>query len=67
MLHDREDFVQASLPPSTITYAYPMKDAYVHLEKGLVCGTVQSILRIFSKLNLTFKTTLIPIKLIEGF
>lgn len=34
----RLDYVRASLPPSAIAYAYAMKDAKVHLEKGLVCG-----------------------------
>lgn len=33
------DYVRASLPPSAVAYAYTMKDAKVHLEKGLVCGT----------------------------
>lgn len=32
------DYVRASLPPSAVAYAYTMKDAKVHLEKGLVCG-----------------------------
>ena len=32
------DFVSAPLPSSTIAYAYALKNATIHLEKGLVCG-----------------------------
>lgn len=38
------DYVRASLPPSAVAYAYTMKDAKVHLEKGLVCGQYCTLL-----------------------
>ncbi|XP_071042320.1 spondin-1 isoform X3 [Parasteatoda tepidariorum] len=37
------DYVRASLPPSAIAYAYAMKDAKVHLEKGLVCAPLSAL------------------------
>ncbi|RWS26881.1 hypothetical protein B4U80_04927 [Leptotrombidium deliense] len=34
---------QAPLPPSTIAYTYAVKDATVHLEKGLVCAPISAL------------------------
>lgn len=51
------DYVRASLPPSAVAYAYTMKDAKVHLEKGLVCG---QYMHFFSSLSLSLLHPLSP-------
>lgn len=60
------DYVRASLPPSAVAYAYTMKDAKVHLEKGLVCGQSLSFISFFLSPPFTSKCFFfyVPIKVL---
>ncbi|RWS10095.1 spondin-1-like isoform X3, partial [Dinothrombium tinctorium] len=58
MLSPESQFIRTPLPPSTIAYTYAVKDATVHLEKGLVCGIVPQLQKDCGKTPISALTSL---------